>query len=109
MLILITMLMIFAELRATRPSMSRLLYIIGIAIMVDLALRPRSLFLFLVVWTSQHWILATGLASQTPRAEPAPNSGLVRRALHQLNIRPWAILLILTVLSIVLVPLFEVE
>ena len=46
-----------------------ILYVIGIAAMVFLALRPRSLFLFLVVWTSQHWILATGLASQLPRAE----------------------------------------
>lgn len=37
-----------------------------LAAMVAIALQPRSLFLFLVLWTSQHWILATGLASQTP-------------------------------------------
>jgi len=68
------------------------------------------LFLFLVVWTSQHWIVATGLASQTPGAEPTPKTDhLFRRALHQLNIRPWAILLFLTALSIFLLPLFEVE
>src|SRR5215470_13533864 len=40
-----------------------------------IALQPRSVFLFLVIWTSQHWILATGLASQTPSREAAPESG----------------------------------
>ena len=77
--------------------------------MVGLALRPRSLFLFLVIWTSQHWILATGLASQTPCAEPAPANGVVRRVLHALNLRPWAVMLFLMLLSLVLLPLFEVE
>jgi hypothetical protein len=67
------------------------------------------LFLLLVIWTSQHWILATGLASQTPRAESAPSRGLVRRTLHGLNMRPWAVLLLLTLLSVLLLPLFEVE
>ena len=52
------------------------LYILGIAVMVGIALRPRSLFLFVVVWTSQHWIVATGLASQTLRASRAPTRGL---------------------------------
>jgi hypothetical protein len=108
-LVLVTGLILFAELRTARPSLPRVLYIVGIAIMVGLALRPRSLFLFLVVWTSQHWILATGLASQTPRAESTPNSGFVRRALHMLNMRPWALLLLLTVLSVLLLPFFEVE
>jgi hypothetical protein len=77
--------------------------------MVGLALRPRSLFLFLVIWTSQHWILATGLASQTPNAELAPRQGALRNAFHQLNIRPWAVVLFLMLLSLVLLPLFEVE
>jgi hypothetical protein len=52
--------MLFVELRSPRWSLPRLLYVLGIAAMVTLALRPRSLFLFLVIWTSQHWILATG-------------------------------------------------
>src|SRR5205814_4734610 len=50
-----------------------------------------------------------GLASRTPGAAAAPKSGTLRRALHQLNIRPWAILLVLAALSISLLPLFEVE
>jgi hypothetical protein len=108
-LLLVTAVMLFAELRASRWSLPRVLYIVGIALMVGLALRPRSLFLFLCLWTSQHWILATGLASQTPSGELGPRRGFVREALHGLNIRPWAVLLLLTVLSVVLLPLFEVE
>jgi len=108
-LVIVTVAALFAELRTSRWSLPRVLYIIGIAVMVGIALRPRSLFLFLVVWTSQHWILAAGLASQTPRAEPAPRRGVIRGALHGLNIRPWAVLLSLMVLSVLLLPLFEVE
>ena len=108
-LFIATATMLCLELRTSRWSLPRVFYIIGIAMMVGVALRPRSLFLFLVIWTSQHWMLATGLASQTPCAEPTPTSGVVRRFLHTLNIRPWAVLLFLTVLSITLLPVFEVE
>ncbi len=101
--------MLLLELRAPRWSLPRVLYVLGIAAMVALALRPRSLFLFLVLWTSQHWILATGLASQTPVGEPSPTGGSIRRLLHALNTRPWAILLLLVAASVVLLPLFEVE
>jgi TonB family protein len=108
-LLIATAVMLLAELRAPRWSLPRALYIVGIAVMVGLALRPRSLFLFLVIWTSQHWILATGLGSQTPCAEPSPTSGIVRGFLHRLNIRPWAVVLFFMALSVVLLPLFEVE
>ena len=105
----ITAIMLVAELRTPRWSLPRILYIVGLAVMVGLALRPRSLFLFLVIWTSQHWILATGLASQTPSAESAPTTGIVRRCLHNLNVRPWAVVLFLMLLSLVFLPIFEVE
>ena len=105
----ITAIMLVAELRTPRWSLPRILYIVGLAVMVGLALRPRSLFLFLVIWTSQHWILATGLASQTPSAESAPTAGVVRRFLHRLNVRPWAVVLFLMLLSLVFLPIFEVE
>jgi hypothetical protein len=108
-LFIATAVILYAELRIPRWSLPRVLYIVGIALMVGLALRPRSLFLFLVIWTSQHWILATGLASQTPNAELAPRQGALRNAFHQLNIRPWAVVLFLMLLSLVLLPLFEVE
>lgn len=109
MLVIATTITLFGELRTPQRSVPRVLYIVGIALMAGLALQPRSLFLFLVVWTSQHWILATGLASQTPTAEPAPSSGVIRGFLHKLNIRPWAVLLFLMALSILLLPVFEVE
>jgi len=105
----ITAIMLIIELRAPRWSLPRVLYIVGLAVMVGMALRPRSLFLFLVIWTSQHWILATGLASQTPSAESAPTTGLVRRYLHRLNVRPWAVVLFLMLLSLAFLPIFEVE
>jgi len=107
--VIVTVAALLAELRTSQWSWPRIMYIVGIAVMVGIALRPRSLFLFIVIWTSQHWIVATGLASQTPRGEPAPRQGRIRGALHGLNIRPWAVVLFLAALSIVLLPLFEVE
>ena len=104
-----TVAMLAFETRAQRRSLPRFLYTVGLAGMVAIALLPRSPFLFLVLWTSQHWILATGLASVTPAAERAPERGAMRRMLHQVNVRPWAVLVLLTVVSIVSVPLFEVE
>jgi len=105
----ITAIVLVAELRTPQWSLPRIFYIVGLAVMVGLALRPRSLFLFLMIWTSQHWILATGLASQTPSAEPTPTTGIVRRFLHRLNVRPWAVVLLLMLLSLMLLPVFEVE
>ena len=109
MLLAATAAMLFVEARAPQRSLPRVLYILGLAAMVAVALRPRSLFPFLVIWTSQHWILATGLASRTPSGEPAPGRGALRQALHGLNTRPWAVLLLLMVSSVFLMPLFEVE
>ena len=105
----VTAVVLFMELRTSEWSLPRVLYIIGLAVMVGLALRPRSLFLFLVIWTSQHWILATGLASQTPSAESTPTTGIIRGLLHRLNVRPWAVVLFLMAFSLILLPVFEVE
>ena len=84
-LLAVTAVMLIAELRTPRWSLPRVLYIVGLAVMVGLALRPRSLFLFLVIWTSQHWILATGLASQTPSAESGSNDGYCAPILAQIE------------------------
>ena len=108
-LLVATALMLIAEARAPRRSLPRVLYILGLAAMVAIALQPRSLFLYIAIWTAQHWILAMGLASQAPRGEPAPAGGTVRRVFHALNVRPWAVLLVLGAASILLLPLFEVE
>jgi hypothetical protein len=101
--------MLVFEMRASQRSLPRVLYIAGLAIMVGIALTPRSLFPFLVIWTSQHWILAVGLTSQTVSTERAPERGLVRGALHTLNVRPSALVLVLVAASILLLPVFEVE
>lgn len=109
LLFLVTVVMLAWEVRAPRRSLPRMLYILGLSAMVAVALQPRRLFLFVAIWTSQHWILALGLASQVPVGEPVPANGAVRRALHALNTRPWAILLVLVVSSVLLLPFFEVE
>jgi hypothetical protein len=72
-------------------------------------LQPRGLFAFLVIWTAQHWILAIGLMSRTPRLEPAPAAGRMRRLLHALNGRGWALVLLGMLISVLLLPVFEVE
>ena len=108
-LIVATAFMLTAEARAPRPSLPRVLYILGLAAMVAIALQPRSLFLYVAIWTAQHWILAVGLTTQTPSGESAPSGGTIRRAFHAMNVRPWAILMILVVSSVLLLPLFEVE
>ncbi len=100
---------LFVEFRSPKWSLPRVLYVFGISVMVALALNPPSPFLFLVIWTSQHWILATGLASQVPAGEPAPERGFLRRVLHTLNTRPWAVLGVLVAVSVLLLPIFEVE
>jgi hypothetical protein len=108
LLLVATAAVLLAELRAPRPSLPRVLYVLGVAVLVAIALRPRSPFLFLVIWTAQHWILAIGLGARTASAEPAPARG-VRRVLHSVNARPWAVVTLLVASSIVLLPLFEVE
>jgi len=109
MLFVGTAAMLIAEARTPRRSLPRVLYVLGLAAMAAIALQPRGPFLFVVIWTSQHWILATGLASQTASGEPAPTRGFFRHVFHALNARPWAILLLLVVSSVLLLPIFEVE
>jgi len=109
LLLFATAVMLVSEMRARRRSLPRVLYILGLSAMVAVALQPRGLFLFLVIWTSQHWILAMGLASQTPIGEPVPANRGARRVLHALNARPWAILVVLVTSSVLLLPFFEVE
>ena len=109
LLIAATASMLVAELRSPRISLPRILYVSGLAAMVAIALQPRGLFLFVAIWTSQHWILATGIGAQAPSAEIAPAQGLLRPALHALNTRPILLIVALMTLSAILLPLFEVE
>src|SRR5215469_15389338 len=104
-----TLAMLLAELRLPQRSLPRILYIVGLATMVAIALQPRSLFLFLVIWTSQHWMLASGLTSRVPRLDPPPASGRMRHLLHALNSRGWSLMLLIVLVSVILLPVFEVE
>jgi len=100
--------MLWSEFRTPHRSLPRILYILGLAAMVAVALQPRSLFLFLAIWTSQHWILASGLMSRTPSQEPTP-AGRMRRIVHAVNSRGWALAAFVMLVSVILLPLFEVE
>ncbi|HEY2388233.1 MAG TPA: hypothetical protein VGK30_14825 [Candidatus Binatia bacterium] len=104
-----TAVMLVAEALPARRSLPRALYVLGIAAMVAVGLQPKSLFLFIVIWTSQHWLVAVALASRVPRWEPAPAHGSARRALHAMNRRPWAVLTFFMTASVLLLPFFEVE
>jgi len=98
------------EARAAQPSLPRVLYAAGVAAMVACALYSERPFLFVVMWAAQHWLVATALATRVAQAEPAPPQGsLLRGALHAVNRRPWALLLVLGALSVLLMPVMEVE
>ncbi len=105
----LTLALFAMEARASRPSLPRVLYAAGVAVMVAGALHTDQPFLFVVIWTGQHWLAATALATRVAHAEPAPQESPLRRALHAMNRRPWALLLVLSLLSVCLLPVMEVE
>jgi hypothetical protein len=105
----LTLALIVLESRTPRPSLPRILYASGVAAMVAAALHSDQPFLFVVIWTGQHWLVATALATRVAQAEPAPPDSPLRRALHAINRHPWALLLVLGLLSVVLLPVMEVE
>jgi hypothetical protein len=96
------------EARAERPSWPRAGYVLGLAAMTAVAFHARAPFVFLVLWSAQHWIVAVGLATLVARADPAAEPP--RRApLRSVNRRPWALLLVLVATSVLLLPVLEVE
>lgn len=101
--------MLLLEARQPRPSLPRASYFVGLALMVVVAFYARSPFVFIVLWSAQHWIVATGLATVVARAEPDPEPSRWRGVLHAVNRRPWALLLVLTAVSVLLLPFLEVE
>jgi len=105
----LTLASLAAEARAPSVSMPRILYILGVAVMVCAGLQTDRPLLFVAVWTGQHWLAATALATRVACGEPAPPASLLWRMLHAVNRRPWALLLVLGLLSILLLPVMEVE
>jgi hypothetical protein len=105
----LTVALLVAERRAPSFSLPRVLYAIGVAAMVLCGLHTDRPLLFVAVWSAQHWLAATALATRVAQAEPAPGASLVRRALHAVNRRPYALLLVLGAISVLLLPVMEVE
>jgi len=104
-----TVALLVLETRAAQPSVPRMLYAGGVAAMVACALFSERPFLFVVMWAAQHWLGATALAMRVAHAEPAPQGSRLRSALHAVNCRPWALLMVLGLLSVLLMPVMEVE
>jgi hypothetical protein len=107
--VILTVSMLRVELRSQPPSLPRVAYVLGVSAMVLFAFLARNPFLFIVLWSVQHWSAAMGLASlATSGAGQAPG-GHWQRLLAPINARGWAVLLVLAVLSTLLLPVLEVQ
>ena len=109
MVVALTLGLLAAEARASSISLPRVLYVAGVAVMVSVGLHTDRPMLFVAVWSAQHWLAATALATRVACAEPAAPYSHVRQLLHAVNRRPWALVLVLGVLSVALLPVMEVE
>ena len=104
-----TALMLLAELRSRRPSLPRVAYVLGVSAMVLVAFRARDPFVFIVLWSVQHWSAAMGLTSLAASGGAQTPAARWQRLLAPVNRRGWAVLLVLAALSALLLPLLEVE
>jgi len=109
LVVVLTALMLSVELRSRRPSLPRVAYVASVSAMVLVAFLARDPFLFLVLWSVQHWSAAMGLASLAASGGPRASDGFCQRLLRQINRRGWAVLLVLAVVSTLLLPVMEVE
>lgn len=105
----ITLAVLAFEALASRTSLPRVLYVAGVALMVGGALWLGQPYLFVGVWAAQHWLAATALTTRVASAEPDLPGSVGRRALHAVNRRPWALLAVLASLSVLLLPVMEIE
>ena len=107
--VILTALMLRMELRTQRPSLPRVAYVVGVSAMVLFAFLARDPFLFLVLWSVQHWSAAMGLASLAASGGAQAAGARWQRLLAPINRRGWAVLLVLAVVSALLLPVLEVE
>ena len=106
---ILTVLVLGVELRSGRPSLPRIAYVAAVAAMVLLALVARDPFLFIVIWSVQHWSAAMGLASLVAAGGEPYGTTRSQRLLAAINRRRWAVLLVLAAVSAMLLPVMEVE
>ena len=109
LVVMLTALMLGAELRSQRPSLPRVAYVLGVSAMVLFAFLARDPFLFIVLWSVQHWSAAMGLASLAASGGAHEAGTRWQRLLAPINRRGWAVLLVLAVVSALLLPVLEVE
>ena len=100
-------LVLSVELRSRRPSVPRVAYLLCVSTVVLLSfVNP---FVFLVLWSVQHWSAAMGLVSLAASGGVQASGVHWQRLLAPINRRAWAVLLVLAVVSVLLLPLLEVE
>ena len=109
MVVALTLALLASEARAPSVSLPRVLYVTGVALMVSVGLHTDRPMLFVAVWSAQHWLAATALAMRVACAEPSSPRSAAWQVLHAVNRRPWALLLVLGALSVLLLPVMEVE
>ena len=105
----LTALVLRVELRSQRPSLPRVAYVLGVSAIVLFGFLARDPFLFIVLWSVQHWSAAMGLTSLAASRGTQTAGARWHRLLAPINRRGWAVLLALAVLSMFLMPLLEVE
>jgi hypothetical protein len=109
LVVILTALILRVELRSQRPSLPRAAYVLGVSAMVLCAFLARDPFLFIVLWSVQHWSAAMGLASLAASGGAQATGARWQRLLAPINRRGWAVLLVLAVVSTLLLPVMEVE
>jgi hypothetical protein len=107
--VIATALMLLLELRSARPSLPRAAYVLSVSAMVLFAFLARDPFLFIVVWSVQHWSAAMGLTSLAASGAGEAPGARWQQLLAPVNRRGWAVLLVLAIFSTLLLPVLEVE
>ena len=109
LVVILTALMLRVELRSQHASLPRVAYVLGVSAMVLFAFLARDPFLFIVLWSVQHWSAAMGLTSLAASGGIQEPATQWQRLLAPINRRGWAVLVVLALVSTLLLPLLEVE
>jgi hypothetical protein len=109
LVVILTALMLRVELRSQHASLPRVAYVLGVSAMVLFAFLARDPFLFIVLWSVQHWSAAMGLTSLAASGGIQEPATQWQRLLAPINRRGWAVLVALALVSTLLLPLLEVE
>ncbi|MGI9413535.1 MAG: hypothetical protein ACR2PM_07695 [Hyphomicrobiales bacterium] len=100
--------LLWAEIRTGAPSLPRAAYVVSVSLMVVTAFFVDP-FVFIVMWTAQHWLVAVGLTAVLAAGEPEPGPSRWYRFWNAVNRRRWSVLLVLGLISVTLMPVMEVE